>query len=143
MNLIDENESHTIPQTLTVIDYEMQKQAYMTQLMYLNISKNNDSELFSIISTLWDGNYHKSLFQMKNCVDVLTNSKSTFYLDTISDLSKSIVSTKKTLCDLLGYQNDFVEMLYSQAIDYFDHDDFEKGFDYLILTFQSYSDMLK
>jgi hypothetical protein len=70
-SLINESDSN-ITSTLTNIDYQMQRQAYLTQQMYLNISKNNDQELFQVLSNIWKENYHTSLHHMKRCIGELS-----------------------------------------------------------------------
>lgn len=104
-DLIQEQDYFNVSLVLTDIDYEMQKQAFLTQQLYLNISKNDDLELFSILSTIWDENYSKSLQKMQYFLDNLNQSTTSEYLDNIIDLSDSISTTKISISQLQGHVN--------------------------------------
>jgi len=105
IDLLDEQDYFNVSLMLTDIDYEMQKQAYLTQQLYLNISRNNDQELFSFLSTIWHENYSKSLHEMQHFLDVVNESNSSEYFDNIIDLSKSIITIKKSISQIQGYVN--------------------------------------
>ena len=84
---------------LTQVDTNMQKQAYLTQKMWLEASKHPDKEsIIRILDRLWEKDYKTSLFNMKYAIsDFESISNSKYYIDKISEIVDSVSESKNII----------------------------------------------
>lgn len=92
---------------LTVFDNNVQKQAYFTQRILLEIDNINDEDekekCLKLVKEMWDSNYSTSLLNIKNTVltimDINKNSK---IIDDLNNISFSIINSKLEIANILG-----------------------------------------
>ena len=88
-----------VSEFLTKIDTNMQKQAYLTQKMWLEASKHPKKEkIIVILEKLWDNDYKTSLNNMEYAISELESiSNSKFYIDTIAEIYNSVNESKNVI----------------------------------------------
>lgn len=121
---------HEISEFLTIIDTGMQKQAYLTQEIWLRASMHSDGKLItSIIDDIWENDYKTSLTNMKNAVINLKKiSNSNLFVDKINDLALEICKSKIDSAESIGKQMEKPEELYNEAKQLILQGDYSQGF---------------
>jgi hypothetical protein len=102
-----------VSDVLTIFDNNVQKQAYLTERILLEIDNINDQEekekCINLVGEMWSLNYSNSLSNIKNTVlkimDINNNSKIINYLNNISF---SIIYNKLEINNILGLKNNQV-----------------------------------
>lgn len=84
---------------LTAVDTGMQKQAYLTQKMWLEASKHSDKEaIIRILDGIWQKDYETSLSNMKNAISRLEPiPNSEFFINTIKDIALDVNQSKNMI----------------------------------------------
>jgi hypothetical protein len=130
---------------LTAVDVGMQKQAFLTQQLWMNVS--SEEMLYSFIpmfSSIWDTDYSLSLFHMKQICDQLDNEQSRLhYIDKIIDISLSIVDTKLHQCKIIGFKDNQAELRLGRALDNFNNGHYQEGFSDLLCSYERFVKLLE
>ena len=127
---LDKNE---ISELLTEVDMSMQYQAFLTQELWLDSNKHENSEsIENIIRVLWFDDYYESLYHMNSAVSKLQYIKnSNDFIEKICNIALNICKTKISLTNKYGYDTDKIEDEYQKADSYFNREEYDKGFNSL------------
>jgi hypothetical protein len=131
---------------LTVIDMGMQRQAFLTEQIWMEIKKITDQDkkwlVTNSIDKIWDKNYSNSLKNMKNSVlDLKELSNTGSILNKISKIALDICKSRIDAADAIGKQTQTVEEEFNESGKLIEQGDYENGFDSLQKVY-TYSDML-
>jgi hypothetical protein len=115
---------------LTIIDTSMQKQAYLTQEIWLRANMHSDEELIkNIIDDLWENDYKTSLTNMKNAIlNLKTIPNSNSFVDKIKDMALEICKSKIDSAESIGKQIEKPKELYNDAKQLILQHDYSNGF---------------
>ncbi len=128
-----------ISEFLTIIDMGMQRQAYMTEQMWLDV--NNNQEIIDIISQMWQKNYSYSLFKMKNAITELENFKS--IKERVTDLALDICKTRIDAAESIGIDVSLLNDDYIEGKNNMLQGKHETGFNEIYDTFEKTNMLLK
>jgi hypothetical protein len=128
----------------TTVDTSMQRQAFLTQELWLESSKNSkQNEINQILSAIWDSDYSSSLAEMKNAFsDFMSLSIPSIFKDKILDIALDICKTKIISTKILGYDTSYAEDEYNQATELLDQGDYEDGFNKVQKTYTNCEQIL-
>ena len=131
---------------LTVIDMGMQRQALLTEQIWMEIKKITDQEkkwlVTNNIDKIWDKNYSNSLKNMKNSViDLKELSNTDSIKNKIFEIALDICKSRIDAAVAIGKQTQTVEEEYKESGKFIEQGDYEQGFDSLQKVF-AHSDML-
>lgn len=135
---IDDNQK--ISEFLTHVDTSMQKQAYLTQQIWMELSSFTNNENRQIITKtingIWGNNYSASLFLMKESIKTLKNISNTEYiLDKISEIALEVCKLKIITINILEKNCTNVKLQYATAENLIKKGQHALGFDYLEKAF--------
>jgi len=98
---------------ITTADINMQKQAYLTEQIWLEIGKKSigkyTDEYLELIGNMWKDNYYSSLELMLNSVENFYNAEEIIIEDKILDIVFSICESKLYIAQAIG--KDISELL--------------------------------
>lgn len=120
----------------TISDKGMQKQAYLTQVTWLDANTEPDKEhVINILNGIWEHNYSTSLQNMK---DVVTNQNETYDLidNMIINVATSIVETRIDMCKSIDLPYEYALNLYEESVTLINENSYEAGFSKLIESYQ-------
>ena len=125
---------------LTVIDMGMQKQAFLTEKMWLDASKisnqNSKQKITAVIGNLWKTSFTHSLDEMKNAIiDLEEITGSTRFCKKIVDIALDICQSRIDAADSIGKQSSIANDYYEKGVKHFEQDDYELGFENLKKSF--------
>jgi len=125
---------------LTIIDMGMQKQAFLTEEMWLDAGKistqNSKQKIISVIGTLWNTSFTHSLDEMKNALfDLEEITGSTSFGKRIIDIAQDICKSRIDAADSIGKQSSIANDYYEKGVKHFEQDDYELGFENLKKSF--------
>jgi len=131
---------------LTVVDMGMQRQAWLTEQIWIDISKisNQDSKrlVTNIIDKIWDNNYSTSLKNMENSILDLRKLSSTGSISNkICEVALDICKSRIDAANAIGKQTQTIEEEYNESSRLLKQGEYERGFDNLQKIFTQ-SDML-
>jgi len=144
INLLASN--NDISDFLTIIDMGMQKQAFLTEEIWMDVSTisehNNKQEIVILIDSLWDTNYERSLKRMKNALIILEKGSAPIGIkEKIVDIVLDICRSRIDAAGAIGKQIQTVEEKYEEGSKLIKQGQYESGFDSLQKAFIQ-SDML-
>jgi len=141
---IDEND--VISEFLTIIDTSMQKQAFITQEIWLDITKivneEDKQKLRNTIDSIWENNYSSSLKKMKNSIKDLEVISKTI-LEKICKIGLDICKSRIDATIALGNICTSATEGYSKASDYIKNEEYEKGFESIIDVFNNCNNQMQ
>ena len=125
---------------LTQIDTGMQKQAYLTEQIWMKTSsisnEKNKQLIIDILSGIWNSNYSSSLFLMKDSVNKLENiSNIDFILDKICEIALDICKLRIVTVDTLGKNFQNAQLEYEAGSNLFKKGEYNLGFDHIEKAF--------
>jgi len=146
VNRITNNQK--ISDFFTHIDMSMQKQAYLTEQIWMETSsisnKKNKQVIIDSLGNIWKTNYSNSLIFMKNTVNNLKNISNTDYiLDKICEIALDICKSKIFTVNIIGknYQN--VQLEYETGYNLINKDQYNLGFEHLEKAFTECEYLIK
>ena len=144
VNRIDD--SFDISGFLTTIDMAMQKQAFMTEEIWLEINEISNQEnrqaVIEIVNSIWHNNYSASLKNMKNSInDIKRISKN--ILNKICDIGIDICKSRIDAANILGEKSPSIFQEYNKANQLIKKGNYETGFDIIYETFNKCDELLK
>jgi hypothetical protein len=130
-SLSNDLKDYEITTLFTSVDTSMQRQAFLTQELWLKASKTTkQSEIIKILSTIWDSNYSFSLKRMKSAVYNITNTLGlTFFRDRIVDIALDICKSKIDSTEKLGKNTSLILEEYKKGEKLFMQGEDEQGFE--------------
>ena len=125
---------------ITQIDMSMQKQAYLTEQIWMETSsisnKKNKQIIIDYLEDIWGKNYSNSLNLMKDAVNKLKNiSNSDYILDKICDIALDICKTRITTLNILGKNYQDLQLEYETGYNLIKKGEYNLGFGYLEKAF--------
>ena len=128
--LIDEK--FDVSDFLTISDMGMQRQAYMTENLWMEASKTLDGiYIMKILAKIWDSNYSTSLDQMKNALVSFDDNSGNYFVNKIMELSLDICKTRMDAAKAIGKQSPDAEIYYEKANQYLEQGNYNLGFKHL------------
>ena len=126
-----------ISEFLTIIDTGMQKQAFFTEEIWMDLSRiSNNEDMINIIADMWDKNYSNSLINMRNVLTHLYDN------NRLSEIENKIVVIVLDICESrieaiksIGHNISYIENEYHKGSKLMNKRDYEKGFDYIQKSF--------
>jgi len=121
---------------LTLIDMGMQKQAFITEQIWIDINEiDNLYErqcVINIIDEIWNKNYSSTLVNMKNAIYKLEELETLPSITKkICDIALDISNTRLKAAKSIGKQNKIIEEEYTKAADLINQQKYDSGFIYL------------
>lgn len=139
-------DANVISDFLTISDMAMQKQAYLTEEIWLEISKINDKEdkekLKDIINNIWNNNYSFSLKQMKNSINdikMLSNN----VLEKVCVIGLDICKSRIDAVNTLGKFCPLAFEEYEKAKNLIKNKEYELGFENIYKAFNKFDMIIK
>ncbi len=131
---------------LTVIDMGMQRQAWLTEQIWMDIKKITDQDkkllVANSINKIWDKNYSNSLKNMKNSViDLKELSNTDSIINKIFEIALDICKSRIDAAIAMGKPTQTVEEEFKEGSKFIKQGEYEDGFDNLQKGF-THSDML-
>ncbi len=125
------NDRKNISNFITISDNSIQKQAYLTEKIWYELSEESDITI-KIISTIWKDNYYDSLKSMEKALNDLKDKPSTDSIQNeIVDIALDICKTRITLVNTIGYDTKYIDSQYEQARKLITNRYYKDGFDIL------------
>jgi hypothetical protein len=132
-----ENEN-VISEYLTIVDTSMQKQAFLTQEIWLDINKITNEEtkfeLKNIVYDIWKNNYSSTLENIKNSVDNITKLSKNI-VNKICNIGLDICKSKIDSAISLELNCSSANNLYKKANQQIKDEKYDLGFDNIIKSF--------
>jgi len=124
----------------TTIDIGMQKQAFLTEQIWMGVSKlsnqQHKDEMMGVIGELWKHNYLTSLKSMKIVIqDIKEISGSTEFIEAIEEISLSICKSRIDALQAIGRCSPLAESEYATGSKFMRQGEHELGFDHLEKAF--------
>ena len=144
MNRIDD--IHVISDFLTTIDIAMQKQAFMTEEIWLEINKISNKidkqAVIDIINNVWYNNYSTSLKKMKNSIGDIKKISNNI-LNKICDIGLNICKSRIDAANVLGKKCSSLFEEYKKANQLIKKGDYTLGFNYINEAFNKCDILIK
>ena len=133
---------------LTVIDMSMQKQAFLTEEMWLDASKisnqNSKQKITAVIGNLWKTSFTHSLDEMKNAIiDLEEITGSTRFGEKIVNIALDICQSRIDAADSIGKQSSTAMDYYEKGVNHIEQEDYELGFEDLKKSFTMSDRLIK
>jgi hypothetical protein len=130
--------SNVVSNYLTIVDNSMQKQAYLTQEIWLDISKikneETKDEIKNIVNAIWKNNYSSTLENIKNSVYNITKLPKNI-VNKLCNIGLEICKSKIDSAVALEKDCSSVNDLYKKASQQIEDEKYELGFDNIIKSF--------
>ena len=137
LNLIN---SGGVSEFLTIIDIGMQKQAFLTEQIWIDISqisdKNKQQSVKNIIDGIWIDSYQSSLNNMKEAIYELRESYNVpSIIKKISEIALDVSKTRLDAARSIGKQNNLIQEEFDKAINLIENGNYDTGFESLEKVF--------
>ena len=137
-NIISDNKG--VSEFFTVIDMSMQKQAFLTEDIWMDASTitntKNKQSIIDIIENLWEKNYSCSLNKMRNALlDLEKVTGSNRIKEKIADIALDICKSRIDAAGVIGKQIQTVEEEFKKGNNLIKQGKFELGFNNLQKAF--------
>jgi len=131
---------------LTIFDMSLQKQAFLTEEIWIQasriINQNTKKEIIEIISEIWDTNYTYSLNKMKQALlDLEKITRSNEIIENIQKIALDICKSKVDILKLIGKEVQGFEKKYYNAEKLIENGEYGESFK-ILQDLYSKSDML-
>jgi len=134
INLMSDNQD--VSDFLTIIDKGMQKQAFLTEEIWLEISKVSNQEIFEIIENLWHSNYSFSLDRMEKALLRLKPIKGLMKVkEKISEIALDICKSRIDAANVIGRETKNIEDDYNYGSKLIENGNYQLGFNTLNKVF--------
>jgi hypothetical protein len=129
-----------VSEFFTVVDMGMQRQAWLTEEVWMDVSElsnqQHKDEVVSIIVGLWKHNYSTSLKSMKTAIQELKEiSRSTEFIGDIEEISLSVCKSRIDALRAIGRRSSIAEREYATGSKFMRQGEHELGFDHLEKAF--------
>jgi len=129
-------EKKDVSDFLTIIDKGMQKQAFLTEEIWLEISKVSNQEIFEIIENLWHSNYSFSLDRMEKALLRLKPIKGLMKVkEKISEIALDICKSRIDAANVIGRETKNIEDDYNYGSKLIENGNYQLGFNTLNKVF--------
>jgi len=133
---------------LTQIDTGMQKQAYLTQQIWMETgsisNKVNKQEIIEIIGEIWESNYSTSFILMKEKINNLKNiSNNVYILDKICEIALDICKSRIITVKIMDKNFKNAQLEYETGYNLINKDEYNLGFEHLEKAFTECENLIK
>ena len=141
-NKLIENNSD-ISEFLTIVDTNIQEQAWLTEQIWLEVGKssNNNQEIIEIIGRIWRENYSVSLDLMTSAIDSLRNISELRTISKITDIALNVCESRLNAAQAIGKNISTSYEEYKNGKKLIEQGDYSSGFQLIKNAFRA-SDML-
>jgi hypothetical protein len=141
-NLIDKDID--IRELLTVFDINIQKQAWLTEKIWLEVGEkyNRNPEIIDIIAGIWERNYSVSLDVMESAIDKLKNKTDENLIEKISDIALNICKSRINAVQVLDKNITNIYEEYKSGKKSIEQDEYAGGFQALKNAFHTSTQIL-
>jgi len=129
--ILDENQDTS--EFLTTIDMGMQRQAYYTQDLWMEIKDIcNEQEMKYFFTNMWNSNYSTTMKNMKNIMIFLDETtKANYFIEKIQNILFDICKTRIDAAKIIDKQSLDAENEYSKGKELIEEGKLETGFGYI------------
>ena len=139
MEIISDHEK--LSSFFTIVDTGMQRQAWLTEQLWMELSQTSNQSLMDVIGSLWKHNYLTSLKSMNSTIhDIQELSTSVVFIDAIGDIAQDICQSRIDAARILKMSTEEAEQEYQTGKILFDQRKYSSAFSYLERSFE-YADM--
>ncbi len=125
----------------TIVDIGMQRQAWLTERLWMELSQTSSQPLMDVVGSLWKHNYSTSLKSMNSTIhDIQEFFISTVFIDAIGDIALDICQSRIDTARILKMSTEKAEQEYQTGKTLFDQGKYSSAFSYLERSFE-YADM--
>jgi len=134
---------------LTIVDNGMQREAWLTEEIWMEISKISDQKdkqkIIDVIGNIWEKDYIFSLDKMRKTLtdDASKIKKSSIIVDKIENIAVDICKTKIDATDAIGKQSPTAKEEYEIGKKLIKQGEYEQGFNLLEKTFTECDMLMK
>ncbi len=132
---------------LTIVDTGIQEQAWLTELLWLEVGKNsnqdNRQKIIDTISSIWKDNYSASLDSMASAIDSLEDISNTKIINLIIDIALNICKSRLDAAQAIGKETSTLFDEYENGKILIEKQNYKTGFQSLINTFYKGDMLLK
>jgi len=133
---------------LTQIDTGIQKQAYLTEQIWMETSsvsnKKNKQVIIDTLGGIWESNYSISLILMKDTVNNLKNISNTVYvLEKICEIALDICKSRIITVNIMGKNCQNAQLEYETGDNLIKKGEYNLGFDHLEKAFTECEYLIK
>jgi hypothetical protein len=126
----------------------MQKQAYLTQQIWMETSTISNTEdkqtILDLIGGIWKSNYSISIITMKDSINNLENISNTGYiLDKICEIALEICKSRIITVNITGKDCKNLQFEYKTGENLIKKDEHNLGFEHLKKVFTDYEYLIK
>lgn len=146
---ITKNHENIASNLLTGSDIGMQQQAWLTEGIWIEISKMSDQkdklEFIDMIDGIWEKNYTLSLEKMGKILidDINKLRKSSIIIDKLEDIAIDICKTKIDVAGVIGKQSPTAKEEYETGKKLVKQGEYEQGFNLLEKAFTECDMLIK
>jgi len=145
VKLIKNNQD--VERLLTIVDAEIQEQAWLTELLWLEVGENSNQEnrqkIIEIITSIWKDNYSTSLDSMASAIDSLEDISNTKISKLIIDIALNICKSRLDAAQAIGKDTSVLFDEYENGKTLIEKQNYKRGFQSLINTFYEGDMLLK
>jgi len=133
---------------LTAIDMGMQRQAYLTEKIWMDISKISDDItkefVIDIVDGIWIDDYFSSLKMMEESIEKLEDLPNTDSIVTkIGDIALNLCKSRIDAANIIGTKTQSAEKRYETGHSLIKEGNFEKGFNQIKIAFVECDNLIK
>jgi len=149
VKFITKNHENVVSDLLTISDIGMQQQAWLTEGIWIEISKMSGQkdklEFIDMIDGIWEKNYTFSLEKMgKVLIDNINKlRKSSIIIDKLEDIAIDICKTKIDVAGVIGKQSPTAKEEYETGKKLVKQGEYEQGFNLLEKAFTECDMLIK
>ncbi len=143
-NTLIENGSD-VSEFLTIVDTSIQEQAWLTEQIWLEVSKssNNKQEIIEIIGNIWGENYSVSLDLMASAIDSLRDISESRITGKITDIALNICESRINAAQTIGKNISTSYEDYNNGKKLIEQGDYSSGFQLIKNAFRATDMLLK
>lgn len=132
---------------MTKADISMQKQAWLTEQIWLEIGKKSNSktkqDTTNIISEIWNSNYTASLISISNSINEINSMLDTETTDRIIEIALNICKSRLEVAKIVGKNTTEFFNMYENGKKLIERGSYETGFQLIIKAFNGGDLLLK
>jgi len=121
----------------TIVDMGMQRQAWLTERLWMELSQTSSQPLMDVVGSLWKHNYSTSLKSMNDTIhDLQELSTSGVFIDSIGDIALDICQSRIDTARILKMSTEEAEQEYQTGKTLFGQGKYSSAFSYLERSFE-------
>ena len=131
------SDSEKLSSFLTTVDMGMQKQAWLTEQLWMELSQMSNQNLMDVVGDLWKCNYSESLKSMNATIyDLKESSSPNVFIDIIGDITSNICQSRIAVAKILEKSVKRAEQEYKKGKNFFDQGEYSSAFSHFEQAFE-------